>query len=193
MASNVTLPAGGTGDTTPVIETIQQTSSGSPHRQVIASKEVTITQTITRPANTTTYTIGDALMDTAATAGGDTLTSIASISGGSGRITDILFIFDEDAAVPLTGEYYLFDTSFTNPGDNVAFAVSDAEAKTLVGMVPFALRDIGNNGFFHAQNLSIGYTCVGSANLRTMVRVTNGYIPTTNSSVLTIRVKAIQS
>lgn len=191
MANNVTLPAAGVGDTTPVVETVQQTSSGNPHRQIFASKEVTITQTITRPANTTTYTIGDALMDTAATSGGDTLTGIASISGGSGRITDVIFVFDEDAATPLQGEYLLFDTAFTNPGDNAAFVVSDAEIRTLVGVVPFALTDRGNNGSYHAQGLSIGFTTVGSANLRTAIRVLNAYVPTTNSSVLTIRVKAI--
>lgn len=193
MASNVTLPATGTGDATPVCETIQQTSSGNPHRQVMASKEVTISQTITRPANTTTYTINDALMDTAATAGGDTVTGAASISGGSGRITDAIIVFDEDAATPLQGEIYLFDSAFTTITDNAAFAISDADARLLVGVIPFALKDIGNNGFYHAQGLSIGFTCSGSANLRSAIRVLNGYVPTTNSSVLTVRYKIIQA
>lgn len=193
MASNVTIPAAGTGDTTPVVETIQQTSSGSPHRQVLAAKEVTVTQTITRPANTTTYAINDALADTAATAGGDTVTSAASISGGSGRITDVIIVFDEDAATPLQGEILLFDSAFTTTADNAAFALSDADAKLMVAKIPFALEDMSNNGGCHVQNLSIGFTCVGSANLRSIIRVKNAYVPTTNSSVLTIRYKIIQA
>lgn len=191
MTDGVTLPASGTGTATPIVETLDQGATG--HRQVFASKEKTITQTITRPANTTTYAINDALADTAATAGGDTVTGAASISGGSGRITDVIIVFDEDAATPLQGEILLFDQAFTTTADNAAFALSDADAKNFVAKIPFSLEDMSNNGFAHVQNLSIGFTCVGSANLRSIIRVKNAYVPTTNSSVLTVRYKIIQS
>jgi hypothetical protein len=46
-----------------------------------------------------------------------------------------------------------------------------------MGKIPFSLEDAGNNGFFHAQNLNIGFVCNGSANLRFLIRVKNTYTP----------------
>ena len=154
---------------------------------------VTVTSTIVRPANTTTYAVNDALADTTPTAGGFTFTGAARISGGSGIITDMFASFEEDAATPLQGVLFIFDTAVTAITDNAAFAVTDAEAATLVAKIPFSLEDIGNNGFAHVQNLSIGFTAIGSANLRFLVRVKNAYVPTTNSSILTIRLKIQQA
>lgn len=153
---------------------------------------VTCSTDVTRPANTTTYTVNDALADTTPTSGGFTFTSAARISGGSGIITDLIVSFDEDAATPLQGELFIFDTSVTAITDNAAFAITDAESRTIVAKIPFALEDNGNNGFYHAQNLNIGFTAVGSANLRFLVKVKNGYVPTTNSSVITFRLKVLQ-
>lgn len=150
----------------------------------------TITLDVTRAANTTTYTINDNVGSTST--GGYTFTSIGRVSAGSGMISDAWFSFEEDAATPLQGELLLFDSSFTEVADNAAFVVSDAESKTCIGIIPFALVDNGNQGVAHVQNLSIGFTTVGSANLRAAVRAKNAYIPTTNSSILSVRLKAIQ-
>lgn len=153
---------------------------------------VTVTTTVTRPANTTAYTANDALADTTPTAGGFTFTSAARISGGSGIITDMIASFDDDAGTPLQGELWLFDSSVTAPADNAAWVISDAEALTVVAKIPFALEDIGNQDFFHAQNLNIGFTTVGSANLRFLVKVKNAYTATANSSTITFRLKILQ-
>lgn len=154
---------------------------------------VTVTTDVTRPANTTTYTINDAMADTTPTAGGFTFTNAARVSGGSGIITDMMVSFEEDAATPLQGELVLFNTSVTAVTDNATFAISDAEAKTVVAIIPFTLTDFGNQGIAHVQNLAIGFTCSGSANLRFLIRVKNGYVPTTNSSVITFTLKIIQT
>jgi hypothetical protein len=151
----------------------------------------TVSVTVTRAANTTTYAVGDNFGSTSS--GGYTLTNAARISGGSGIITDVTIVFDEDAATPLQGEIELFDSSFTEVADNAAFVVSDAEARTLVASIPFTLADFGNNGAVHIQNLNIGFATSGSANLRMAVVAKNAYVPTTNSSVLTARFKIIQT
>lgn len=153
----------------------------------------TVSTDITRPADTTAYAINDALSDStsAPTSGGFTLTSIARKSGGSVLITDVIVTSSNDPATPLQGEVFLFNTAVTNINDNAAFAVSDTEIKTCVGRVGFALEDVGNNDFFHAQNLNILATCVGSANLRFLIRVKNAYTPA-SAEVITVIVKAIQ-
>jgi len=153
----------------------------------------TVSVDITRPADATAYAANDALSNstTAPTSGGFTLTGIARKSGGSVLITDVWVTNSNPAATPLQGEVFLFSQSVTNINDNAAWAVSDAEIKTCVGRVGFALETGGNNGFYHAQNLNILATCVGSADLRFLVRVKNAYTPTA-SEVLTVVVKAIQ-
>lgn len=155
--------------------------------------QVTCSTQVTRPANTTTYAVDDALADATPTAGGFTFTGAARKSGGSGYITDLIVAFDEDAAVPLQGELCIFDQAVTAITDNAAFAVTDAEARTCVARIPFSLTDFGNNGLAHIQNLAIGFTCSGSTNLRFLVRVKNAYVPTTNSSVITFVVKILQT
>ena len=153
---------------------------------------VSVQTDVTRPADTAVYAVNDALSNstTAPTTGGFTLSNIARKSGGSVLITDMIVTSSNDAAT-IQGEVFLFNTAVTNINDNAAFVVSDTEIKTCVGRVGFALEDVGNNGFFHAQNLNILATCVGSANLRFLIRVKNAATPA-SAEVITVIVKAIQ-
>lgn len=154
---------------------------------------VTLSTDITRPGDTAVYAANDALSNStsAPTSGGFTWTGAARASGGSGIITDAIIATSADAATLLQGELWIFNQAVTNINDNAAFAVSDAEIKTCVGKIPFALEDAGNNGFFHAARLNIGFTCVGTANLRYLVKVKNAYTPA-NAEVITAVVKITQ-
>ena len=154
---------------------------------------VSVSVDITRPADTTAYAANDALSDStsAPTSGGFTLTSICRKSGGAVLITDAIITSSNDPATPLQGDIFLFNQSVTNINDNSAFAVSDSEIKTCVAIIPFALQDVGNNDFYHAQNLSILAVASGSANLRFLVRVRNAYTPA-SGEVITVTIKGLQ-
>lgn len=160
---------------------------------LVAQNFVTCSTDITRPADTTAYAANDALSDStsAPTSGGFTLTGAARVSGGSGIITDVIVASSNNAATVLQGEVWIFDTSVTNVNDNAAFAISDAEVKTLVAKVPFVMVQDTNNSAVHVQNLSIGFTCSGSANLRFLIKVKNAYTPA-SAEVITVRAKIIQ-
>lgn len=157
------------------------------------SRFVTVSTNVTRPADTTAYAVNDCLSDSTSspTSGGFTFTSAARASGGSGIITDAIISSSNDPATPLQGELWIFDTSVTNVNDNAAFVVSDSEIQTLVATIPFVLTDSGNNDSAHIQNLSIGFTCSGSANLRFLYRVKNAYTPA-SGEVITARLKILQ-
>ncbi len=81
-------------------------------------------------------------LDTNAYASGDclhtaviTFTGVASQVGGTGTITKLIVI---DAAVQsAAGELWLFDTTVTPAAANAAHAITDAEALTCVGVIPF--------------------------------------------------------
>jgi hypothetical protein len=156
--------------------------------------QVTVSTDITRPADTTAYAAGDNLSDStsAPVSGGFTFTSAARASGGTGIITDMIIATSNPAATPLQGEVWIFDTSVTNINDNSAFAISDSEVKTVVAKIPFTMVADTNNSLAHVQNLNIGFTAVGSANLRFLVKVKSAYTPI-SAEVITTRLKIIQT
>ena len=126
----------------------------------------------------------------APTSGGFTLTSLARASGKGGIITD-LFVSSSNPAGGFSGEIWLFDTAVTNINDNAAFAISDSEIKTVVGVIPFTTVADTNNSQSHAQGLNIGFTTSGSANLRYLIKVKAAYTPI-SAEVITVRAKALQ-
>ncbi len=154
---------------------------------------VTVATDVTRPADTAVYAAGDALSDStsAPTSGGFTFTSAARKSGGSGLIVGANFCTAADAATRLSGELWIFNQAVTNINDNTAFAVSDAEIKTCIGVIPFNMFDAGNNGYCDVEGLNMFFTCVGTANLRFLYRVRNVYTPV-SAEVITATLKIIQ-
>jgi hypothetical protein len=151
---------------------------------------VTRTTTVTRAANTTTYASGDNVGST--DSGGYTITNAARISGGSGIITDVFCEWNDVTVTKMQGEIWIFDTAFTEAADNAAFTCTDAEAATIVGIIPFTFTAGPSQDLTYVQNLSVGFTTVGSANLRFAVVTRAASIPIANSSTLTFRFKILQ-
>lgn len=147
----------------------------------------TATTTITRPADTTAYTANDSFGDST---GGHTFSSMCRASGGSGVLTDATFVYSTTQVV--VGTVFIYDSSITETDDNAAWSVSDSDQLKLVGTIPFTTVADAVNSYHNVQNLNIGYTCSGSANLRYQVKITTGYTPAA-SDTLTIRAKFIQS
>ena len=155
---------------------------------------VTLTTTFTRPADTTAYAANDCMSDStsAPTGGGFTLTGAAKRSGLGGIINSIVITNTNPAGTPLQGEVWLFDSGPTAINDNAAFALSDADANKLVGVVPFTLATgATNNAMAFLSNLGIGFQCVGSANLRYLIKVIGAYTPA-SAEQLTVRMNITQ-
>ncbi len=155
---------------------------------------VTVTTQVTRPSDTNVYAAEDTLANStsAPTSGGFTLTSCARASGGTGVITDAVIGMSTNAGTSLQGEVWLFDTSVTEVNDNAAFSISDADRDKLVGIIPFTTNQSGSlNASACVTGLNIGFTCVGSANLRFLVKVKNAYTPA-SAEVFTVRLKIEQ-
>ena len=93
-----------------------------------------------------------------------TIAGAANFTGGTGYITGLQLI----SAADTIGAYdvAIFDSSVTLASDNAAFAISDADALKLVGMVQLTgAFDIGNNRVCQAFNLAIPYACNGGTAL----------------------------
>lgn len=179
--------AGPALDTAAMSVKIDQTTPGTTNLVNTYGFAGTATTTITRPADTTAYTANDSFGDST---GGHTLSSMCRASGGSGILTDATFVYSTTQVV--AGTVFIYDASITETDDNAAWSVSDADQLKLVATIPFVTVADAVNSYHNVQNLNLGYTCVGTANLRYQVKVTTGYTPAA-SDTLTIRAKFIQS
>lgn len=151
-----------------------------------------ITSSITRIADHTAYSIGDAISNstTVPTTGGFTFTGACRASGGTGVITDIIITDSDDAATILQPTLFIYNQAVTAINDNAAFAVTDAEARTMVAkIIGTILLDDGAQDDLALTNLNINYNCVGSANLRWLLRADNAYDPAANSGVIQVMIK----
>lgn len=92
-----------------------------------------------------------------------TFADAARASGGTGTIVGATLVDAND----IIGAYDLviFDSSVTLASDNAAFAVSDADALKVVGLIPLAAYDIGNNRVAQQYNLAVPYLCNGGTSL----------------------------
>ena len=143
-----------------------------------------VTSTITRPADTTAYAVGDAWSNStsAPTAGGGTLSNVVAVSGGSAELMHLAIVSSAAPATPLQGEIWIFDTAPTAINDNAAFTVSDAEMLNCIAQIPFALSSIGANSSATIL-LGLGIKTIGSANLRYLIRVANVYTPASGETL----------
>lgn len=107
---------------------------------------------------TTAYTAGDQVGTQF------TFTGAARKSGGGGVIVGVLLI----SAADIIGAYDLLvtDSTITLAGDNAVYAISDADALKIVGLIQLTgAYDIGNNRICQAYNLAVPYICSGGTSL----------------------------
>jgi hypothetical protein len=184
---------GADGDYTPLrIDSTGNLAVALPSTQVASVLDVQTS--ITRPADTNAYTANDAFANStsAPTAGGFTFSNAASASGGGGRIDAAVIV--ASAATIYAGEIWIYDSAVSAvPNDNAAFASADADQLLLIGKIPFTLvANVSTSSDAYITGLAMPYHCVGTANLRFTVRITNAPTPA-SAEVLTVRLLGVRS
>lgn len=105
---------------------------------------------------TTAYTGGDQLGTEF------TLANAARAAGRGGYITGIILVSAADVIGPV--DVVFTRESITLAGDNASWAISDADAIKIAGLVQLiGAFDIGNNRICQAHNIRIPYDCVGTS------------------------------
>ena len=94
---------------------------------------------VTRPANTTAYAAGDVVSNAA----GDRLNFDIKVddNGLGGSIDAVIAVDAANQSTLPDLELWLFDTDVAAVADNAAFAPTDAEMLTLVGVIDLPLAD----------------------------------------------------
>ena len=157
-----------------------------------------VAATITRPANTTTYTANTAWANATSGATFTTFTGICRAADREVLIPQIDITTSANPTTKLQGILWLFRAPPTAINDNATFATAAGDTANIVGSAggfPFTLV---NNQAASAVFSGISLTgttyqvrCNAGTNaLYAMVQVSNAYVPT-SGEILTIRISTI--
>ena len=150
------------------------------------------TGTITRPANTTAYTIGDVI---AAVTTDDyyTFSGLQTEHGFTGTIERALCVSSANQATLPDLQLFLFSAAMVEVADNGPAAFTDAEMLTLIGIIDFSVNDwvagaiasgASGNAVCKVDNLGMPYVAAGDDMYGQLV-VRNAYTPV-SSEVFTV-------
>ena len=164
-------------------------------RPVVPFRE--LTKSITRPADTTAYTANDAFANStsAPEPGGFQFTVLPARYPTAYELADHTngFIIRSgivvaSAVTAYSGEMWLFGQSVTAINDNAAFTITDAEALTVLGVIPFNTSiTTSANAISYVTAIDIPFTC-RPADLRFLVRISNAPTPA-SAEVLSFRLQ----
>lgn len=159
----------------------------------------TISQSFTRPADTTPYAAGDVVCNSTSVPVPITFGTIAKGS----MLTTIMqatCIVEANNATKPDLQLWLFDTAPVSPNDNAAFAPTNAEMETLVAIIAFPVGSfvVGNAGAAAAGNVACDAQALfihanptaNSAALYGILVVRNAYTPT-SAEKFVIRLKGV--
>ena len=134
---------------------------------------------ITRPANTTTYTIGDALAD----ATGNlhyTFPRVVGDRSKTGEIVSATMVISGTVAVGPEIDLLLFHTDVGVDADNAPNTLTNAELLTCVGVVTFATggwTTTATDQINIVQNIALPFNISGTRELYGYPIMQNGYVP----------------
>ena len=156
----------------------------------------TISTSVTRTADTTTYAVGDVVGNGAVL----TFRGAARRSGEGGVIQQAIIFSSAYVATAPDLELWLFDTTITADADNATFTPTDAELATLIGIIEFPTADwhggdltagVGGNHVCCVQNIGMPFNAIGNDSAIYGVLVTrNAYVPI-SAEVFTVRLQIL--
>ena len=128
----------------------------------MADHTIIVTDSITRPANTTAYAAGDVISEVT-TNDHYTFTPAAPDAGLVGYIEHAVMSINANQSTLPDIELWLFHTDIAEVADNSAFAPTDAEVLTLIGVIDFPLTGwkVGLSGAGASGNIIQEIPAVG--------------------------------
>lgn len=158
------------------------------------SHTVVKTTDVTRPADVTAYADGDAITDSTASPTLAAIAGAAKAANYGGLITGLTFSRSVAAVALAAFDVYIFDTAIAVTNDNVAWPPTDAEAKTLIGIVSIAAADwkAGTlNAYVRKTGLNIGFVSDASNKLYFALVARAAYVPA-SAEVFTLNFDIVQ-
>jgi hypothetical protein len=168
--------------------------------EVFRSRGRTITQSFTRPADTTAYAAGDVVNNSTSAPVVITIPMVALSNAQLATIMQATLIVEANQATKPDLQLWLFDTAPTPPNDNAAFAPTNTELEALVAIIAFPVGSFvvansaagaSGNVACDAQALFIqANTAATSDKLFGILVVRNAYTPTSGEKYV-LRLKVV--
>jgi hypothetical protein len=175
----VTATLGGTNVGATVLNTVTVTGGISVTNQLLA-----ITDTWTRPANTSAYAAGDAVC-TATTANGIVPRPIALLCrAGSGVIIKRVSLDTFQATNSAGWRIWFYNATNATQGDNVAFNLAQTNAPQRIGFLDLT-NAVAGTDCAYLQNIADQLPCslaAGETNLYYSVQTLNAFAPVTSQT-----------
>jgi hypothetical protein len=155
--------------------------------------------TFTRPSDTTAYAAGDVVCNSTSAPTIMEFSPVLKLHSSGSVLAQAILVTSANVATKPDLELWLFDTTITMDNDNAAFTPTDAEMKTLVGIIEFPTADFkvgtatsgaDGNAVCQASNLGIVVNTVTGTktSLFGVLVVRNAYVPV-SGEVFTVRLK----
>lgn len=171
-------------------------SSDALYIQRLRPNTLLIEQSFTRPADTTTYAVGDAVNNSTTAPTIMTFANAARQNAGGGVIQNVMLIMSTAATLVGDFDLMLFESSITMSNDNAAFSPSDADAKKCIAVIP--LRGavdgfkLGLNVVFDSGPISRSFrTATGTKSIFGALVARNAYVPA-NAEEFTVRMLVLR-
>jgi hypothetical protein len=157
----------------------------------VRGSSVQVRGSITRPSNTSPYSINDNISDSVSAPDAQYVDGCARVNGGSGSVVGLLLIDSSNHTTYGDFTVFLFDDAVTPANDNAIMAVTDADVENkLISVfelastpeVPNTGTDAAGNCVYQWRNYpergAVPFKCAGgSQKLYWLLRVNNAFVP----------------
>lgn len=183
------------------VDVVGALPAGEAHVGEVGGKTVTPSGSVTRPADTTAYTAGDAVSDSTSAPTAASVSGCARVNGGSGVILRAILIDSANQSTAGDFEVYLFSEAHTATNDNAAWAPSDADIESYyIGKIDFgdtpdvlnAASGASGNCAYDSEQIAVPFKCgAGSTSLYWQLVARNAYTPV-SAEKFTLRLSIAQ-
>ncbi len=149
-----------------------------PERNIYYDK-VELGLTLTRPADTAQYAINDTIAASTSTAYAIEVANVGAVPGQNVNVVGAYCSSTNPAATPVSLSVWLFNSPPASPVDNAAFAITDGENDTVVGVIPISTWvKSANNSRGQAHTMKLPLKCAAAdTSLYALIVANNEYQP----------------
>jgi hypothetical protein len=159
--------------------------AGEAHIGQIGGTSITVSGTFTRPADTTAYTAGDSVSNSASSPTVNSISGCVRINAGTGLLVKAVLVDLANQATAGLFEVWVFTSAYTLTNDNAANAFANTDLSSLVTIIPLTTSYVGKSGSGSAGNrvyvsdtLNASFKCApSSTTLYWGLIVRNAYTP----------------
>ena len=151
----------------------------------VSGNLVSVSTSITRPADVNAYAAGDVVADATSNPTVTVFAGCARSVGEAGHLVQVILVDSANQATKGLYELWLFSATYGQDADNAVFTPTDAECATLQAIIPLNTSYVGDatagavgNAVYTSGSIDIPFVCAAAqTSLWGALVVRNAYTP----------------